>query len=81
MISGVLCILLGEAILFGSLPLFYWFVFFLVGNLIYMPLVEERDLERRFGEDYILYKQNVPRWIPRSRPWDAPFDQETDCIG
>ena len=80
MISGVLCILLGEATIFGSLPLFYWFVFFLLGNLIYMPLVEERDLERRFGADYTFYRQNVPRWIPRSRPWDAPFDRESDCI-
>lgn len=75
MISGVFCILLGEAMLLGSLPVFYWFVFFLLGNLIYMPLVEERALERRFGEDYVVYKQNVPRWIPRLSPWDGPPDE------
>ena len=68
MISGVLCVLLGEAVLFGSMPLFYWFVFFLTVNLIYTPLFEEPSLERRFGEDYILYKKNVPRWIPRLNP-------------
>ena len=27
-------------------------------------------LEQRFGEDYRLYKANVPRWIPRVPPWD-----------
>ena len=26
---------------------------------------EEKGLERRFGEDYRLYRQNVPGWIPR----------------
>jgi protein-S-isoprenylcysteine O-methyltransferase Ste14 len=36
-------------------------------NLIYIPLVEEPRLERRFGKDYRLYQQNVPRWIPRPR--------------
>lgn len=73
MISGVFCVLLGEAVLSGSLPLLCWFTVFVLLNLIYTPLVEERDLEHRFGEDHILYKQNVPRWLPRTKPWDAPF--------
>jgi protein-S-isoprenylcysteine O-methyltransferase Ste14 len=41
MISGVLGILLGEAIFFGSMPIFKWFVFFAVLSAIYMPLSEE----------------------------------------
>ncbi len=69
MISGVFCAILGEAALLGSLPLFYWGVVFFVANAIYMPLVEERGLERRFGEDYRRYRQHVPRWIPRLTPW------------
>jgi protein-S-isoprenylcysteine O-methyltransferase Ste14 len=71
MISGVCCILLGEVMLLGSIPLLYWFLLFVVLNLIYIPLVEESRLERRFGEDYIAYKRHVPRWIPRFSPWDA----------
>jgi protein-S-isoprenylcysteine O-methyltransferase Ste14 len=69
MISGVLFILLGEAVLFGSWPLFRWFLLFFLINAIYIPLYEERGLERRFGEDYRLYRANVPRWVPRLRPW------------
>ena len=71
MISGVFCILLGEAIIFGSLPLFYWFIFAVILNLIYIPLVEEAGMEQRFGASYQRYKQHVPRWIPRLRAWDG----------
>ena len=69
MISGVLSILLGEAALLGSLPLLGWFLVFLALNQLYIPLFEEPGLERRFGDDYRRYKQNVPRWVPRLRAW------------
>jgi protein-S-isoprenylcysteine O-methyltransferase Ste14 len=69
MISGVLCILLGETLIFDSFPLLVWFSVFLAVNLTYIPLVEEPSLERRFGREYELFKLNVPRWIPRVRPW------------
>ena len=69
MITGALSILLGEAIFFGSWRLFYWLGFFFLVNMIYIPLSEEPGLVRRFGDDYLHYKQNVPRWIPRLTPW------------
>lgn len=69
MISGGLAILLAEALFFGSLPLLGWFGFFLLLNSIYFPMFEERSLEKRFGEEYVRYKRNVPRWIPRLTPW------------
>jgi protein-S-isoprenylcysteine O-methyltransferase Ste14 len=72
MISGVLFILLGEAALFGSLVLLVWFGLVLAVNAVYMPLVEEPGLQRRFGEEYERYRAHVPRWIPRLRPWDEP---------
>lgn len=70
MISGVLCVLLGEAVLLGSPPLLIWFAAFFAVNAIYLPLVEEPGLVRRFGEDYQRYRSEVPRWVPRLRPWD-----------
>jgi protein-S-isoprenylcysteine O-methyltransferase Ste14 len=75
MISGVLSILLGEAAIFGSLALLVWFLVFFAFQAIYMPLVEERGLARRFGEDYLVYKRNVPRWIPRLTPWVPGFGE------
>jgi protein-S-isoprenylcysteine O-methyltransferase Ste14 len=69
MISGVLFILLAEALFFGSFPLLYWFGVFLLLNAIVIPLAEEPGLQKRFGEDYARYKRNVPRWIPRLTPW------------
>jgi protein-S-isoprenylcysteine O-methyltransferase Ste14 len=69
MISGVLSVLLAEALLMQSLPLAGWMMVFFVGNAIYMPLVEEKGLEERFGREYVIYRENVPRWFPRLRPW------------
>ena len=60
MISGVLL---------GSSPLFVWFLVVFGVNAVYIPLVEERGLRTRFGEEYTNYRRNVPRWIPRLRPW------------
>ena len=60
MISGVLSILLGEAILFGSESLLVWFLVFFALNELTM-LIEEPLLESRFGSDYVAYKRNIPQ--------------------
>ncbi len=69
MISGVLAILVGETLAFWSASLLAWFAVVFAVNAIYMPLVEEPGLSRRFGEDYERYCANVRRWVPRVRPW------------
>jgi hypothetical protein len=56
----------------GSLPLLVWFLIGFAVNTIYIPLTEEKGLERCFGGEYPAYKRNVPRWIPRLRPWTPP---------
>ena len=78
MISGVFCILLAEAIFFGSWWLSGWFGVFVLVNAIYIPLVEEPGLAERFGDDYLRYKENVPRWIPRLKPWRGSSGMEQD---
>ena len=72
MISGVMFVLLGEAVFFGSVALLVWFGCFVAANAIWMPLVEEPGLVRRFGDEYRAYRRAVPRWIPRLRPWTPP---------
>lgn len=71
MITSVLISLIAEAIFFHSWPLLVWMGVFLLGNMIYFPLVEEKGLAKRFGEDYGEYRLNVPRWLPRLTPWSA----------
>jgi protein-S-isoprenylcysteine O-methyltransferase Ste14 len=69
MITGVLAILLGEAAVLGMPALLEWAAIFLAANALWMPLVEEPGLRRRFGSQYDVYAANVPRWLPRLRPW------------
>jgi protein-S-isoprenylcysteine O-methyltransferase Ste14 len=78
MISGVICVLLAEALLFRSPPLGLWAAVFVAANMIYIPIFEEPGLERRFGEAYGAYKANVPRWIPRLRPWEGQVTDQPD---
>jgi protein-S-isoprenylcysteine O-methyltransferase Ste14 len=69
MILGVIIVLLGEAASFSSRAILAWAVTVYFVNTVYFVLSEEPGLEKRFGEEYVEYKQHVPRWLPRLRPW------------
>jgi protein-S-isoprenylcysteine O-methyltransferase Ste14 len=69
MILGVLTVLAGEAIVLMSRNILFWAIIFFIMNNLWFVLFEEPDLEKRFGEEYKEYKRNVPRWIPRTRPY------------
>ncbi len=69
MITGVLAVLLGEALVFHSVPILIWSIVFLAINHVYFIALEEPGLVERFGEEYVQYEKNVPRWIPRIKPW------------
>jgi protein-S-isoprenylcysteine O-methyltransferase Ste14 len=69
MIIGVALMLFGQTLLWGSWMVGSWACVFILINHIYFVLTEEPGLEKRFGESYRVYKANVPRWIPRVRPW------------
>ena len=72
MISAVMSMLFGVALIANTVCHLVWAVVFTVVNMIYMPLSEEPGLIKRFGDDYQLYKQHVPRWLPRLTPWEQP---------
>jgi protein-S-isoprenylcysteine O-methyltransferase Ste14 len=74
MISGVVLVLFGEALILLSPAHAAWAAAFLALNSVYIPLVEEPQLERRFGDAYRDYCRHVPRVIPRARPW-APGER------
>ena len=63
-------ILIGEGLgfLFGSLSLIIIVIPLLtLLGFFYLKLVEERELELRFGREYVEYKKKVPMLIPRPR--------------
>ncbi|MCL2669578.1 MAG: isoprenylcysteine carboxylmethyltransferase family protein [Syntrophaceae bacterium] len=69
MLSGVFIIQAAEALLLNSWAIFAFLIIFVIFNMFYFPFMEEKSLERRFGGAYRQYRQNVPRWIPRLKPW------------
>lgn len=69
MISGMIAVLFGQALLFGSPAVLIWALLFTLINVIYIPRIEEPRLDDRFGADYREYVRHVPRWLPRRTPW------------
>ena len=69
MITAVLAVLVGEALVFGSTAIAIWAAGFAVVNHVFFLAYEEPSVERRFGDEYRRYKENVPRWIPRRTPY------------
>src|SRR4051794_1718316 len=63
MITGVLSMIAGEALLLGSRAVAVWGATFLVINQVYFLVLEEPGLERRFGDGYRHYRTAVPRWL------------------
>jgi protein-S-isoprenylcysteine O-methyltransferase Ste14 len=72
MISAVAFVLLGEGLALGTTAVLIEFGVFALINAIFIPLAEEPDLVRRFGDEYEEYRRAVPRWIPRHTPWTPP---------
>ena len=69
MITSVIVILGAEVLAWQSPALSAWALFFMAVNAYYLPNIEEPRLIERFGDDYRHYRDNVPRWLPRARPW------------
>lgn len=65
MTLGTTLFYLGVAIWQGSLSAIGLALIYTVGILIYIKLIEERELEERFGSDYLEYKRKTQFLIPR----------------
>lgn len=64
MMMGVFLTLIGECFIFGSFAFVFYVLVFITANLVYIPFIEEPRLVRRFGDEYLKYKNEVPRWLP-----------------
>jgi protein-S-isoprenylcysteine O-methyltransferase Ste14 len=60
----------GEAVILGSLSALVIVIILTVVLLLYLKLVEEKELEARFGDEYIAYRDVTPFMFPRF--WRKP---------
>ena len=65
MYIGAALVLAGYGLFQRSASILLLSVGFLVTMHLFVLLLEEPGLERRFGDDYVAYKQAVNRWLPR----------------
>jgi protein-S-isoprenylcysteine O-methyltransferase Ste14 len=73
-----LAVIVGQALLFGSLPLAVWAAGVAAWFAGFVHLYEEPALSERYGAQYEHYREAVPRWLPRVRPWDDSGPDEGD---
>ena len=65
-VLGYLVLLYGIGILLGSpVLLFVLAPLFFLANFLYIRTIEEKEMERKFGQKYLDYKKRVPMFIPR----------------
>lgn len=75
MYLGVLCCIMGQALLWRSGGVLIYGALVAFAFHIRVALFEEPQLARQFGAPYQAYLASVPRWLPRFRVRDR--DRET----
>ena len=69
MYVGLIVVILGQALLFGSLWLVLYAAIAWVITASFVRLYEEPTLLRHYGSQYEEYRRNVHAWLPRWHPW------------
>ena len=65
MLLGLFIFMLGLGILLGSLSLIFIFTpLFIALNGFYIKAIEEKEMEKKFGQEYLEYKKRVPMFFP-----------------
>ena len=58
--------LYGIALMMQSFFLLFVFLpAFIAIHILYIKLIEEKELEKKFGQEYREYRRRVPMWLPR----------------
>ena len=66
MLLGWIILLFGVGILLNSISLIFIFTpLFTAINILYLRTIEEKEMEKKFGKEYLKYKESVPMFIPR----------------
>ena len=69
MYLAVLAIVLGEALILARPELLVYALALWAAFALFVRTYEEPTLGRRHGEAYERYREAVPAWWPRLRPW------------
>jgi protein-S-isoprenylcysteine O-methyltransferase Ste14 len=71
---GVVTVILGQALLFSDRRLLIYAAIVWLGFHLMVLIDEEPTLSAKFGASYDIFRDNVPRWLPRLTPWHARRD-------
>ena len=69
MYIAVVSLTLGQGLFFGSVRVLEYGIAIWVGFYLFVLIYEEPTLRKSYGPEYEEFCANVPRWIPRVRPW------------
>jgi protein-S-isoprenylcysteine O-methyltransferase Ste14 len=73
MYVAVVAVVLGQSLLLGNASVLGYGVLVWIGFHLFVLAYEEPTLRSTHGSEYETFCRNVPRWIPRLRPWQ-PHD-------
>lgn len=79
MYLAVTATIVGQALWFGQLVLLPYAAAFLVVVALFVRWYEEPHLAGQFGTEYEAYRQAVPGWWPRRRPWEPASETQKDA--
>jgi protein-S-isoprenylcysteine O-methyltransferase Ste14 len=70
MYLGGTAVVFGQGLLFGDVRLLGYGLFVLLVSHLFVVGYEEPKLRKTFGQEYLEFSRNVPRWIPRLKRWN-----------
>jgi len=81
MYIAVALTIVGQAMVLGRPVLLVYALVFGVTVGSFVHFYEEPTLTRQFGAEYDAYRDAVPAWLPRRRPWrpDRPTNRSNDA--
>ncbi len=75
MYVAVAIAILGQGLFFGSVRVLEYGIAVWAAFYLFVLLYEEPTLRATYGCEYEEFCANVPRWLPRVRPWNSGPDR------
>lgn len=74
MYVAVVAVILGQSLALGNASVFWYGCIVWLAFHLFVLAYEEPALRSVYGAQYEAFCSNVPRWIPRARPWHPQRD-------